>query len=167
MKAFSRYYQAILLVILSALSGFAMIQAAGAEQPSLHVTEGWVRLTPPIAKNGAAYFTLHNSSNKTITVVDVTTKIAETASMHKVEIDRSMARMVHMKELEIAPGEKVPFAPGGNHLMLINLTTTLAENMQVHLHFKLKNGEVIMVNVPVVKNGLDSSEKADEHQHHH
>jgi len=134
---------------------------------SLMVMDGWVRLTPPVAKNGAAYFTLHNMGSKTIKVVEVETTIAETAAMHTVEIDRSMVKMVHLEQLTIAAGEQVIFAPGGKHLMLINLTQKLEENKEVAISFMLENGESVVVKMPILKNAPGAKGDTKAHQHHH
>ncbi len=100
---------------------------------SIVVESGWVRLTPAVAKNSAAYFVLNNISKRAVTVVAVETPVAESAAMHDSVIEQSMVRMVHLKELTIAAGDKVAFVPGGKHLMLMNLKEGLELNKQVNL----------------------------------
>jgi len=112
-------------------------------QQSLMVMNGWVRLTPPVAKNSAAYFILHNTSDKDVTVVGVNTKIAKMTMMHDVVIEKSLARMVHLDKLKVPAGSQVAFAPGGKHVMLVGLTSKLSTDKKVNIQFKLDNGEVI------------------------
>ena len=165
-----KVYSQIILLMVSVLFN-CNLQAditGNAKNIALVVMDGWVRLTPPIAKNGAAYFTLHNKSAKPITVVDVKTSIAKTAAMHKVEIYMSMVKMVHLEQLIIAAGEKVVFAPGGKHLMLINLTQKLEANKIVEISFILKNGAVVIAKMPIMKNSPAAPDVVDgQHKHHH
>jgi len=150
----------ILFIVLFIVCSFNA-QAQTMSQ-SIMVMDGWIRLTPPIAKNSAAYFTLHNMSDKAVTLVEVKTEIAETAMMHDVVIDKSMARMVHLPELTIDSGDQVIFAPGGKHLMLVNLTQKLSADQEVKLTFSLKSGEIITTTMKVMKEYQPSSAV---HQH--
>lgn len=150
----------ILLLVVFIFCTFNM-QAQQANQ-SIMVMDSWVRLTPPIAKNSAAYFTLHNMSNEAVTVVNVRTKIAESAMMHDVVIEKNMLRMVHLEELIIAPGAQVVFAPGGKHLMLVNLTEQLSAGKEVMIIFILKSGEIITAPMQVMK---EFKPATGQHQH--
>jgi len=131
---------------------------------SIMVMNGWVRLSPPVAKNGAAYFMLHNSSDQDVTVIDVQTTVAETAALHDVVVEMSMAKMVHLKELKIPAGKMVNFTPGGKHLMLINLKEKLELGKSISVTFKLSNGEEI---TSVLKVKSDTKNQSSEHEHKH
>jgi len=109
----------------------------------LSVLDGWIRLTPPVAKNGAAYFVLYNAGQEEITIVDVKTPLAETVAMHDAVIRKGMIRMKHLSMLTVPAGARVAFAPGGKHLMLINLTETLKAGKEFPVNFTLKNGETV------------------------
>lgn len=109
----------------------------------LNVLEPWIRLTPPVAKNGAAYFVLHNTGKEDVTVVGVSTPLAEMAAMHDSVEHKGMMSMKHLMSLSIPAGEKVEFAPGGRHLMLINLTEILEAGKEFPVYFKLQNGATV------------------------
>ena len=140
-----------------------------ATKSSVVVLESWIRLTPPVATNSAAYFTIQNKSDKDVTVVEVSTAIAESSAMHDVEIKNSMVRMVHLPQLIVPAGGNVVFAPGGKHLMLINLTKKLQDNQEVSVIFKLDSGEKIIAKMQVMRQAPSSTDnKKDdtaEHQH--
>ncbi len=129
---------------------------------SLMVMNGWVRLTPPVAKNSAAYFILHNSSDKDVTIVGVQSEIAKMTMMHDVIIEKSMAKMIHLDKLKVPAGAQVEFAPGGKHLMLVGLKNKLQADGKVKIQFKLANGEVIntMMSVKAEANDMSAG-----HQH--
>jgi len=129
---------------------------------SLMVMNGWVRLTPPVAKNSAAYFIFHNTSDKDVTVVGVSSKIAKMTMMHDVVIEKSMARMVHLDKVKVPAGRQVAFAPGGKHLMLVGLTKKLEAGKDVQIQFELDNGEVINTMMKIKSEGEDMS---TGHQH--
>jgi copper(I)-binding protein len=152
------------------------VQASETDSPremtknSLVVSNAWIRLMPPIASSTAAYFILENQSDKAIEIVNISTAIAKKATLHDTIVENDMATMVPLKTLKIAGGDKVVFAPGGKHLMIMGLIEKLAENKEVSLHFKLKNAEEIIATMKVYKNNPHSEnteEKQMEHKHQH
>jgi copper(I)-binding protein len=169
---FSLGYKFIFIVLI----GFSALNADGMnsqkQKASVDVLDSWIRLTPAVATNSAAYFTLQNNKKTSITVVEVTTEIAETAAMHDVEIKNSMVRMVHLPKLTIPAGGKVVFEPGGKHLMLINLTKKIEPNQEVIVIFMLANGEQISSKMHVSRQAPSPSNKpenksAETAEHHH
>lgn len=133
----------------------------GAIKPSISVTKAWVRMTPRVARNSAAYFQLDNHGNKDLTLVDVTTTAAKSATMHETLFEKNMAKMVAIPALTIAAKSSVEFVPGGKHLMLVDLTEPLNENTQIAVTFKFDNGQSLVADL-IVKRDAD-----DENQHHH
>ncbi len=142
-------------------------------QDSLMVHHGWIRLTPPVSKNSAAYFVLHNAGKKDVKIVDVVTPAAEMAMMHDSVIEMSMVRMVHLEELSIPAGGTVEFATGGKHLMLVNLTGKLEAGKEIPVTFKLDNGESVLVTMMVKKDGSKDMgdhkghKMSEDHKQHH
>jgi len=130
----------------------------------LMVMNSWVRLTPPVAKNSAAYFAFHNTSDKDITVVGVSSKIAKMTMMHDVIMEKSMAKMVHLDKVKVPAGGQVAFAPGGKHLMFVGLTEKLEADKDVTVLFTLDSGEVITA---VMKVMTENSSMSGDHKHSH
>jgi len=115
----------------------------------LKVVDPWIRMAPPIAKNGAAYFVLNNTGTDDITVTGVSTPVSETAAMHDAVEHKGMMTMKHLMVLVVPAGETVEFAPGGKHLMLINLTEKLEVGKEFPVHFMLKNGAMVSAGMVV------------------
>jgi hypothetical protein len=111
----------------------AMLVAAPALADKLTVTEAWARTTPPGATMGVVYFSLHNGSGKPDRLLKLRTPVAASASVHRSEIVDGMARMREVSVLHVAPGEKVEFAPGGLHVMLMGLKGPLKEGQVFEL----------------------------------
>ena len=58
------------------------------------VSNAWIRQVPPVATNTAAYFSLTNKTESDIHIVNVTTDVAESVTMHDMLIENDMTRMV-------------------------------------------------------------------------
>jgi|GEM_PF-4777008 len=128
------------------------------------ISGGWIRLTPPVAKNSAAYFVVHNTSTLDIQIIGVSTPVAETATMHNTSIEQSMARMIHLKKLNIPAGGEIEFASGGMHLMLVNLQKQLKANMEIPILFELSTGEKLKTKF-IVRTEREASLSHDHSAH--
>jgi hypothetical protein len=111
----------------------SMLLAAPALADTLTVTDAWSRTTPPGAPMGVVYFRLHNGSGKSDRLLKLRTSVAASASVHRTEIVEGMARMREVSVLHVAPGERVEFAPGGLHVMLMGLRAPLKDKQVFEL----------------------------------
>jgi copper(I)-binding protein len=111
----------------------SMLLAAPALADTLTVTDAWSRTTPPGATMGVVYFRLHNGSGKSDRLLKLRTSVAASASVHRTEIVEGMARMREVSVLHVAPGERVEFAPGGLHVMLMGLRAPLKDKQVFEL----------------------------------
>jgi hypothetical protein len=82
---------------------------------------------------GVVYFRLHNGSGKSDRLLKLRTSVAASASVHRTEIVEGMARMREVSVLHVAPGERVEFAPGGLHVMLMGLRAPLKDKQVFEL----------------------------------
>lgn len=131
----------------------------------VHVMQAWLRATPPGATVGAGYGVLHNPSDAAATLVGVESPAAARVEIHEM---REVEGMMQMREvttgLAVGPGEQLTLAPGGLHLMLIDLAAPLAEGDAVPMTFRFANGEALHLTVPVRRDAAGSDE--DPHAHH-
>ena len=108
---------------------------------TLEVHNPWVREAPPTIKILAGYFTLHNHSDKTHTVLSVTSPQFDRVEIHRTEIKEEMAHMAPVSKIIIGPKNQVLFEPNGLHLMLINPKGKVKKgdklNLILHLSDKL------------------------------
>jgi copper(I)-binding protein len=111
---------------------------------SLALTDLWTRATPPKAPTGAGYLTITNSSNEPDALIAVSTPAAEKGELHIMQVKDGIMTM-HPVEggIKIPAGGKVALAPGGLHLMFINLKQAFEEGgkLPVTLTFE-KAGKV-------------------------
>jgi periplasmic copper chaperone A len=102
-----------------------LLVAGGAMAGELTVTSAWSRATPPGVGMGVVYFRIENGSGKSDRLLKIRTSAASGAGVHRTEIVEGIARMREVAVLHVAAGEKLEFAPGGLHVMLMGLKKPL------------------------------------------
>jgi hypothetical protein len=71
--------------------------------------------------------------------------------IHRTIVRNGMAGMVHLSQIELAPNASLIFAPGGNHLMLMNPEQTLRAGDAVVIKLEFRGGLVLPVAFEVRK----------------
>ena len=131
---------------------------------ALEAHDPWVREAPPTVEVLAAYMTLHNHSDKTQTVLSITSDNFDRVEIHRTEIHNDMAQMVPVSKVMISPNGKVTFAPGGLHIMLIGPKKIIKEGENVQLTLHLSDNSLLNINAPVKKsNGMEDHSMHDIH----
>ena len=125
----TQHYASTALMCLLSM-GIAPLSHAG---EMLHWKNAWVRSMPPGAQVSAAYGMLMNHSDQTVTLSAVSTEISGTAEMHEVIADSDQRRMAELRSIDIAPRETLIFAPGGRHIMLLDISAPIVEGKNVKI----------------------------------
>ena len=138
----------ILKLVLTIALLSSACSAESATQGGMKVNQAWMR---PAAQgaNGAVYFVIHNDSSAADELVGVSAEVAQAAEMHESKMTGDVMEMNQLETVPLGADEEVAFAPGGLHIMLINLTKELkiGDEIDVTLHFS--NAEDMKVIVPV------------------
>jgi periplasmic copper chaperone A len=113
----------------------------------LQALDAWVRQVPG-SDVAAAYLTLHNAGDHPLSVVAVESPLATSAMIHETKIEGGMSRMRPQTGLVVGPGQTVKLAPGGMHIMLMDVKP-LAVGQRVPLVLKLADGSSVRVEAPV------------------
>lgn len=142
---------------------FIVSSAYAHQQVAVH--NAWVRSAPPGADVLAAYMVLHNESEETRVLTEVSNPAFERIEIHKTEMHEGMMKMIPQDSLSIPPGGSVTLEPGGLHLMLIGPKSVLKEGDEVDLLLKFSNGHSQRLKVPV-KADKDKGGTMEEHRHH-
>lgn len=130
---------------------------------ALMVQDAMMRAVPVAGGNGAIYFTLINSGTEADRLVGVESDVAATADLHESIQENDILRMEPRPDgFEIPAGGRVELAPGGKHVMLVNLEQPLTEGETIAVTLRFAHAAPLSVTVPVM--ALDSS-MANEHQH--
>lgn len=128
------------------------------------VSNAWVRAAPPTVSMHAGYATLHNTGDKAITLIKVTSPQFGSVQMHKSFIENGMARMRHVNELTLKPGASLHFAPSGYHLMLMQAQEPIKMDSTITFVFYFSNGKQLQTTAPVLRS---AAQQQPSHQHHH
>lgn len=113
-----------------------------AEAPEgIAITEA--RLVLPAVKGnpGAVYFTLHNDSASDQTIEGAEVKGAASAMIHQSTMTNGMSEMRHMAQAVVPAHGMLAFAPGGLHVMAMELDDTLAKGGTTDVTLDFANGD--------------------------
>lgn len=133
---------------------------------ALEIENPYVRGLPPTQRNTAAFFTVHNTSDKVVELRAGSSDAAERLEIHSHQHHNGMMMMQEQASVSIAAGESVDFSPGGYHLMLIDLTRPVRDGGEVTFSLVADDGEEILVSAPVIS-VLKEAPSNDEHSGMH
>ncbi len=156
----------------SAMPATSAPAAAGVE-----VGDPWARTSPMTASAGAVYMTLTSASGDTLINASVPSTVAGTTEVHETTVaDHSGTTMMGSSEegtpttmmggdssmpssgememkpilsLELPAGEEVALAPGGYHIMLLDLVEPLVAGDTIEVTLTFERAGEMVVSVPV------------------
>jgi copper(I)-binding protein len=128
------------------LSYFSVVRASAEEFKvgDLVISQAWSRATPGGAKIGGGYLTIQNKGSTPDRLLGGSADIADRVQIHEMAVNNGVMTMRPLdKGLAIEPGKTVKLAPGGHHLMLLDLKSPLkqGDRLPVTLEFE-KAGKV-------------------------
>ena len=101
-------------------------------------------------ETSAVYMRIYNRGEADITLVAAASSAAASAEFHQTVIENDMARMEALNGLLIPAGETLELAPGGAHIMLMDLQSDLLPESQMPLRLTCDSGEVYELAVSVL-----------------
>ncbi|AWN35886.1 DUF1775 domain-containing protein [Methylobacterium radiodurans] len=106
--------------------------ASGVKAGALSIQTPWVRATPGGAKVAGGYVTVSNTGTEPDRLIGGTFAQAARVEVHAMSMDGTTMKMAPLEEgLTIKPGETMRLAPGGYHLMLMDLKAPLKPGVSV------------------------------------
>ncbi|MGX9432658.1 MULTISPECIES: copper chaperone PCu(A)C [Bradyrhizobium] len=88
----------------------------------LVISQAWSRATPKGAKTGGGYFTIKNKGSAPDRLTGGSADVAGSVQVHEMSMEGGVMKMRPVeKGLTIEPGKTVKLAPGGYHLMMMDL----------------------------------------------
>ena len=155
--------------LLSAL--FAVALPVSAERygtGSVTIEGAWARELPPVSVNGAAYLTIANEGVRPDRLTGASSAVAGRVEIHVHEPSGGMMAMRRLDGLDLPPGERVRFAPGGLHLMLIGLEEPLEKGGRFTLRLTFASAPPIEIEVPVMAmDAVPAQSRDHSHDHSH
>lgn len=130
-RALRRTEDRVGFALLAAAFGLLVMQPAFAHEykiGSLEIEHPWARMTPAGAKVGGGYLTIENEGKEADRLVSATAEVAGRVEIHEMAVKDGVMTMRMLPDgLEIPAGGEAKLAPGGFHLMLMDLKQPLKE----------------------------------------
>ena len=140
-------------ILVAVASVAATVPAActtrsAAPMPRVDIQRGWARISDSGGTSGA-YMNIVNNDTVPITLVGVSTADAGAAEVHETMQHEGVVQMMPRTELRMAVGEVVTMAPGGLHVMLVDVRRSLAVGDSVQLRLQFSDSTSVAIAVPV------------------
>ena len=135
------------LFLTAAASTLLMTTSAYAE--AINADAPSVREVPPGSPATAAFMTLHNASDAPVRLVEAGNDLTPHTELHNHVVIEGVMQMRQVEHIEVPANGNVALAPGGLHLMLIGLESTVREGDEVALTLTFDNGETLELTAPV------------------
>jgi copper(I)-binding protein len=149
--------RAALCAMLLPLAPAARAQQAG----TVTVSAPWTRAAGA-GGTGAGFMTLRNTGSAPDRIVAVRSPAARAAELHTHIREGDVMRMRPVAAIDLPAGQEVRLQPGGQHIMLVQLTGPLRQGERVLVTLVLERGGEIEVQLPVESAGARAP---SAHQH--
>ncbi|NRA89079.1 MAG: copper chaperone PCu(A)C [Rhizobiales bacterium] len=118
---------------------FSLTSIANASSSNdIKINNAWLRVAPN--KVAVAFFTIENSTDKTIQILSAKTKHAKRTELHNHIMNNGIMKMRQVKLVEVKANDTVKFNPHGYHLMMFNLDIdAFKPGKQVEIIFTFDN----------------------------
>ena len=116
---------------------------------NLVINHPWARPTASGMPTGAAYLSITNHGAREDTLVGAQTPVATRVEFHRTSVEAGMATMRPASSLVIEPGATLTAAPGGLHLMLVDLKSPLVKGTSVPLVLTFKDAGDVTVQLKI------------------
>lgn len=115
--------------------------------PAIHISSAWARATAPGQTEAAAYLTLTSLQGDRLIGID--TSEAGMAMLHSMVKKNGIAEMRDLDAITLPAGKPVHLAPGGVHIMLMDLKSPLKPGDTLHLSLSFAHAGRQDIAVPV------------------
>jgi periplasmic copper chaperone A len=116
----------------------------------LVISQAWSRATPGGAKTGGGYLTIENKGSAPDRLVSGSSDAAGKVEVHEMTMNNGVMTMRPLeKGLTIEPGKSVKLAPGGLHLMLMDLKAPLKQGDKLPITLEFEKAGKVQVSLDV------------------
>ncbi len=130
---------AIQRVVCACCLACLLTPATVAAQQKVEVTNAWARATVPGQNVGGVYMDVRSPAAARL--VGVSSPAAATAEIHQMKMENGVMKMSAVAGVDLPPGQTVKLAPGGYHVMLLNLKKPLATGDSVPVTLTIETGK--------------------------
>lgn len=157
-----------LLALLALIAGAAALSAQTTPGGGVTVVEPWARATPAGAKVGAAYMQLKAAAGAAdkLVAAAVDPAVAGVVEIHNHIMEGGVARMRRVEAIPVPAGGSVALAPGGYHVMLMELKSPLKAGDSIRLKLRFEKAGEIEVEAKVRPIGAPAGKGSGSHHGH-
>lgn len=131
----------------------AMLAASTLMAADISLENVRARDTKPGTNNSAIFMDIKNASNADVKLLSAHSSVCKSTEIHTHKMVDGMMAMVKIDDAVIPKNGETKLAPGGLHIMLMDLNKPVNDGDKVDLELKFSNGETIKLdNVGVTKN---------------
>jgi periplasmic copper chaperone A len=135
---------------LVAFVAAAPVRADDVKAGDLVISQAWTRATPGGAKTGGGFLTIENKGSSPDKLVGVSAEIAGKIEVHEMATDNGVMKMRPVEGgLAIDPGKTVKLAPGGYHLMMMDLKSPLKQGEKIPVTLQFEKAGKVQVTLDV------------------
>jgi copper(I)-binding protein len=128
----------------------------------LVITQAWSRATPAGAKVAGGYLTIENKGSAADRLVGGAGDVAGKVEIHEMAMNNGVMTMRPLdKGLVIEPGKTVKLAPGGYHMMLMDLKQPLKQGDKVPVTLEFEKAGKVALSLDVQGVGAQSPAGGD------
>jgi len=156
---------AALAVVFSLAAGFTAVASAHeVKAGSLIITDLWTRATPPQAPTAGGYLTVENTGGEADRLLAATSPVSGRVELHEMAVtDGTMTMRPVGGGIEIPAGETVTLAPGGLHIMFMQLKERFVEGDKVPVTLTFEQAGEVETFLHV--QAIGSPAPTGEHEH--
>lgn len=142
----------------------ALALAAAPADAQVKVENPWVRGAVPGQLSTGAFLDI--TSVKDAALVKAESPVAATVEVHAMEMKNNLMTMREVPKIDLPAGKQVRLAPGGFHIMLMDLKQPVknGETVPIRLTIEYPDKKRESIDVKAQVRGLGTSQ---EHQHKH
>jgi hypothetical protein len=154
---------------IALLLASVMLLAGCASKPAIETADLWVKSSEMSMVGGmtAVFGTITNNSAEDITLTGAETEVAGLVEIHEMAmIDGEMKMQQIDGGLVIPAGKSVSLEPGGNHIMLMELTKAVEAGQEISVTLRFDGADALTINGIVAKPSEGGDEKYHEGEDH-
>jgi periplasmic copper chaperone A len=116
----------------------------------LVITQAWTRATPNGAKVGGGFLTIENKGSAPDKLISASADVAGKVEVHEMATTDGVMKMRPVEGgLAIEPGKTVKLAPGGFHLMMMDLKNPLKQGDKLPITLQFEKAGKVAVTLDV------------------
>ncbi len=153
-----RYATKWLAVAAALITLGAVAALARAAEPEIGLSNAWVRPTLGAGRTTAAYVTIANNGTAADRLTAADTPGAGSVEIHTAGMKDGVMRMRRLEGLDIPAGDTVTMAPGGYHIMIIDVEDPVQAGSVVPLTLTFEGAGSVSVDAVVTMTPPDTAE---------